>query len=163
MEFDFNTSHVSINRKQRGLRIINGLISIHPMFLLICKYYLYHEKTNLISIHPMFLLIQMRLVKSLDGNYFNTSHVSINRECKARRLYVSVISIHPMFLLISVNFSSISWILYFNTSHVSINPFSHKLRCCRGRISIHPMFLLIHLKRIAQEMEARFQYIPCFY
>ena len=55
---NFNTSHVSINRRARFNQVL-----VHIR----------------ISIHLMFLLIQMGTRQDQDYFYFNTSHVSINQ------------------------------------------------------------------------------------
>ena len=104
---NFNTSHVSINLISIQLAGIILFISIHLMFLLIttCSgsvkrgvlisihlmFLLIELKSNenykqLISIHLMFLLIDFIYFLSRFIQYFNTSHVSINR--KRKELYM---------------------------------------------------------------------------
>ena len=80
------------------------------------------RRSEAISIHLMFLLISgQRMHYRIKSNYFNTSHVSINRKSggqdHSRR--------------------------NFNTSHVSINHRFFKADCSILYISIHLMFLLI--------------------
>ena len=98
-----------------------------------------------ISIHLMFLLILTRCqLQNETENYFNTSHVSINRLFQNSKETFPGISIHLMFLLIpDINQFKPSQATYFNTSHVSINRISKPFRKCLIRISIHLMFLLI--------------------
>ena len=122
------------------------------------------RRSEAISIHLMFLLISgQRMHYRIKSNYFNTSHVSINRKSggqdHSRR--------------------------NFNTSHVSINHRFFKADCsilyisihlmfllivCRGHsavrsgsISIHLMFLLILEQVFKIIRKLIFQYISCFY
>ena len=144
----FNTSHVSINLRLLPETGILERISIHLMFLLIIQIHLkgvfplfisIHlmfllighsnrvRRSEAISIHLMFLLISgQRMHYRIKSNYFNTSHVSINRKSggqdHSRR--------------------------NFNTSHVSINHRFFKADCSILYISIHLMFLLIESEEI---------------
>ena len=161
----FNTSHVSINRKNCKGKRRYCRISIHLMFLLIAVYQQRRYSKCKISIHLMFLLIALlhHLLHHLAD--FNTSHVSINLDWVSNPRWISAISIHLMFLLIAFayigfldfyhfNTSHVSINLLrgfflqgmfpnFNTSHVSINRFFIGLFFAALMISIHLMFLLI--------------------
>ncbi len=105
-----------------GFNTAEYSISIHLMFLLIKIRKGLNFLPSKISIHLMFLLILTRCqLQNETENYFNTSHVSINRISKPFRKCLIRISIHLMFLLIAAESDACGAEYNFNTSHVSIN------------------------------------------
>ena len=144
------------------------------------------RRSEAISIHLMFLLISgQRMHYRIKSNYFNTSHVSINRKSggqdhSRRNFNTSHVSINPgnarTFPVFCSDFNtshvSINQKLHcfscrgranFNTSHVSINPCGRRFPGSCGSISIHLMFLLILLPNGNRFVLKPFQYISCFY
>ena len=126
-----------------GFNTAEYSISIHLMFLLIKIRKGLNFLPSKISIHLMFLLILTRCqLQNETENYFNTSHVSINRLFQNSKETFPGISIHLMFLLIpDINQFKPSQATYFNTSHVSINRNAD----------------------IRRSHRRKFQYISCFY
>ena len=104
LKLHFNTSHVSINHHPIPEGCSAAYISIHLMFLLIVTGGIWKDVRRAISIHLMFLLIGQIWIGLTMGNYFNTSHVSINQQWRKWRPLPSAISIHLMFLLIKIRF-----------------------------------------------------------
>ena len=98
--YNFNTSHVNVNRVQATIKYISFHISIHLMLMLI-PYKMFGENV-------------------LEDD-FNTSHVNVNLNKIRCKLRCIVISIHLMLMLIM----NIIWMKfqqhYFNTSHVNVN------------------------------------------
>ena len=101
-----------------------------------------------------------------EGNYFNTSHVNVNRYkwrskaiCKAyfNTSHVNVNLLLPPYRSrtlsdfntshVNVNLNNELQNIYnnyhFNTSHVNVNRKVHVLRAAGNAISIHPMLMLI--------------------
>ena len=106
-----------------GFNTAEYSISIHLMFLLIKIRKGLNFLPSKISIHLMFLLILTRCqLQNETENYFNTSHVSINRLFQNSKETFPGISIHLMFLLIGMPIYAEAIEENFNTSHVSINP-----------------------------------------
>ena len=97
---NFNTSHVSINRKFTSRQWRQTHISIHLMFLLIafpsffsCSAFDFNTSHVSINLH-------FSEAFPLEMEDFNTSHVSINHFDPCTEQRPVAISIHLMFLLI---------------------------------------------------------------
>ena len=142
MDFDFNTSHVSIKpnlRRQQhgGIYFNTSHVSIKPAQTAFCR------RKSKISIHPMFLLnFGAETEIALSFMDFNTSHVSI----KQKRLTLKRqdgINFNTSHVSIKRPVRTLSYSTFtdFNTSHVSIK----------------------HRRLFVQIVIYIFQYIPCFY
>ena len=122
------------------------------------------RRSEAISIHLMFLLISgQRMHYRIKSNYFNTSHVSINRSHRNAAVLPLSISIHLMFLLIAYQRAIEIAKCNFNTSHVSINP--AKLgRKATGDSDFNTSHVSINLCQGSKNGHGdEFQYISCFY
>ena len=140
MDFDFNTSHVSIKpnlRRQQhgGIYFNTSHVSIKPAQTAFCR------RKSKISIHPMFLLNLLYHAATSSLINFNTSHVSIKLKNKSsKRLEKHFNTSHVSIKLAKIQEQYLN-MRHFNTSHVSIK-LEFAEAATQGNI---------------------FQYIPCFY
>ena len=149
---------------RRGSPCTSILISIHLMFLLIMMYRICIRPTTCISIHLMFLLISSDHCIHVLQKYFNTSHVSINRNWTRKSGSRSIISIHLMFLLIRCRHQSTLRHCNFNTSHVSINLLRFILSSlATANFNTSHVSINQGARPESPEADRLFQYILCFY
>ena len=98
--YNFNTSHVNVNRAKSSKQIVLKLISIHLMLMLIeLSWTMAELQKHFNTSHVNVNRIVSHYIRSSRTN-FNTSHVNVNQK-KLRHIY------HQK--------------LYFNTSHVNVN------------------------------------------
>ena len=80
-DFNFNTSHVNVNRLPVRQWRPYLIISIHLMLMLIVSILFSSITSSIISIHLMLMLIMERLCCRIRLTNFNTSHVNVNQLC----------------------------------------------------------------------------------
>ena len=97
-EANFNTSHVTVYKKDWTAKVADSTISIHLMLLFIEEDHNKITGAKRISIHLMLLFIDKHVFVGLELRYFNTSHVTVYLvKCCNKKV-----------------------LLYFNTSHVTV-------------------------------------------
>ena len=161
----FNTSHVSINRRQKRQPELwqnyfnTSHVSINQRSRKTCSRKSLYFNTSHVSIN----LSQEGDAFNTKNN-FNTSHVSINRYSCSFFPAFPGISIHLMLLLIATSISAIVLVNNdFNTSHVSINP-RWSRRPSQTRSYFNTSHVSINLPILDEfAKERKFQYISCFY
>ncbi len=161
--WDFNTSHVSINQRLHRDCEHQEAISIHLMFLLIGsgslpKFLDANFNTSHVSINRV-----PSAITAFCFWKFNTSHVSINRGSSRTSQQHRKISIHLMFLLIRDSLeAALLGKISIHLMFLLITPQPIKTSTS-STISIHLMFLLIIVYPQIAVTGLGFQYISCFY
>ena len=141
LKLDFNTSNVTVHRKDPAFWIVSTFISIHPMLRFIDGSARTIGQGSGISIHPMLRFIQ------------TTRSADMSTTC---------ISIHPMLRFIKMSGEGLAGGFEFQYIQCYGSSRRHNPTWYRCRISIHPMlrFIIATIANVTKTF--KFQYIQCY-